>query len=674
MGQAYQSQNNDYPFLRGGGEMGELIRSFNWSQSALGSPHVWPQSLRTTLSIILNSKFPMFLWWGAELTCFYNNAYRPSLGQHGKHPSILGMPAKEAWPEIWEIIKPLIDQVLSGGEPTWSQDQLIPIYRNGELEDVYWTFSYSPVSDESGKPAGVLVTCSETTDTVLAYKALEEKNRELQLAVNSDSQMQKKIRESENNLRHIILQAPVAITIFRGPQYVVEIVNARALELWGRDEREVLGLPILETMTELESQGVKELMDEVYTNGIPYFVTEMPVELLRQGKLQTAWINFVYEPLFDAEGNINGLITTGNEVTAQVVARKNIEESEERYRQALESGDLGTWSIDPDTFAITVSDRFREIFGLPAEGEVSPDELFDQIDPEYQQQISNTIKDAVAANMPSDIEYPLARLVTKERRWVRATGKMFFDDRGNPVHYSGMLMDITERKMDDIRKNDFIGMVSHELKTPLTSLSAYAQMLQIRSKKNEDEFATVALEKVNIQVKKMTNMINGFLNISRLESGKILIVKQPFNLDELIREMIEETRLTVSSHEISFECFEHIRVNADKDKIGSVIANLVSNAIKYSPKGKNINVECRVMDGNVQVSIKDEGMGIKPQDREKLFDRYYRIETKHTQHISGFGIGLYLSAEIIQRHDGRIWVESESGVGSTFYFTIPLSA
>ncbi|HET9053993.1 MAG TPA: PAS domain S-box protein, partial [Cyclobacteriaceae bacterium] len=154
-------------------EMGNLIRAKDWSRTPLGLIHTWPQSLITTLSIILHSKFPMFLWWGPELICFYNDAYRPSLGEAGKHPHILGMRAEEAWSEIWTIIKPLIDQVLAGGGATWSEDQLIPIFRNGRLEDVYWTFSYSPVMDESGEIKGVLVTCSETTKTVLTRKSLE---------------------------------------------------------------------------------------------------------------------------------------------------------------------------------------------------------------------------------------------------------------------------------------------------------------------------------------------------------------------------------------------------------------------------------------------------------------------------------------------------------------------
>jgi signal transduction histidine kinase len=171
----------------------------------------------------------------------------------------------------------------------------------------------------------------------------------------------------------------------------------------------------------------------------------------------------------------------------------------------------------------------------------------------------------------------------------------------------------------------------------------------------------------------MSNMINGFLNVSRLESGKIHVIKHPFDLAELVKEVIKETELTTTKHIINLDSCDRIDVNADRDKIGSVISNLLSNAVKYSPKGRTIMVSCQLINADVRVSIKDEGMGINPQDQEKLFERYYRVETSHTQHISGFGIGLYLSAEIIHQHEGKIWAESESGVGSTFHFTLPLA-
>jgi PAS domain S-box-containing protein len=246
------------------------------------------------------------------------------------------------------------------------------------------------------------------------------------------------------------------------------------------------------------------------------------------------------------------------------------------------------------------------------------------------------------------------------------------DKAGRIIGLSKIARDITEKKMDETRKNDFIGMVSHELKTPLTSLNALLQVANLKLINSPDTFLASAMEKSNVQVKRMTTMINGFLNVSRLESGKILIEKHSFDMEELISEVIDEISITVSSHEITFKPCQPVIVNADHDKISSVISNLVSNAVKYSPKGKKVEVTCELTQETVVVSIKDQGMGIKAHDIAKIFDRYYRVESAHTQHISGFGIGLYLSAEIVRQHHGEIWLESESGVGSVFHFSLPV--
>ena len=172
-----------YGFLTGGGEMGERTRNFDWTKTFLGSPDHWPRSLRSTVATILSSRFPMFLWWGPEMIQFYNDAYRPSLGDDGKHPKALGQKGKDCWPEIWDIIYPLISQVLDTGEATWSEDQLVPIYRNGTIEDVYWTFGYSPVRDDEDNIYGVLVICTETTQKVNYLKQLTESKKELEFTI-----------------------------------------------------------------------------------------------------------------------------------------------------------------------------------------------------------------------------------------------------------------------------------------------------------------------------------------------------------------------------------------------------------------------------------------------------------------------------------------------------------
>jgi signal transduction histidine kinase len=188
-------------FIDGGGEMGKLTREFDWANSALGVPEQWPRSLRTTLGILLHSAFPMFLFWGKDLICFYNDAYRPSLGENGKHPAV-GKKGKEVWREIWHFIGPLITDVMEKGEPVWYEDQYLPIYRNGHMEDVYWTFSYSPAYGDNGAIEGVFVTCVETTGSVNMLRKLEE----------NEMLLQKRVAE---NTREIINQKDLLDSIMR---------------------------------------------------------------------------------------------------------------------------------------------------------------------------------------------------------------------------------------------------------------------------------------------------------------------------------------------------------------------------------------------------------------------------------------------------------------------------
>ncbi len=305
-----ESRSNNLKFLEGGGEMGALTRAKDWSKTPVGPVEGWPQSLRSTLAIVLHSKFPMFLWWGAELICFYNDAYRPSLGQHGKHPSILGLPAAQAWEEIWPIIKPLIDQVLGGGESTWSEDQLIPIFRNGKIEDVYWTFSYSPVIDESAAVAGVLVTCTETTEKVNNLK---------------------KLAESEKRYRSLAEQAPLGILILQGEDFTVEMANQSYLELVDRTESSFVGRGLFESLPEVK-EIVQPLLSNVLKTGIPYYGTEFPVIINKRGNQEVTYFNFVYYPRKDEHGEITGIIVTATDVTGMVNAKHALQKREARFR------------------------------------------------------------------------------------------------------------------------------------------------------------------------------------------------------------------------------------------------------------------------------------------------------------------------------------------------------
>src|SRR5580704_7187940 len=178
----------------GSGEMAEIIRAFDWDKSPLGPVATWSDILVTTVNVLLASRHPMFLWWGPDLVQFYNDGYRPSI-RADKHPAAVGQRGTECWPEIWPIIGPQIEAVMSRGESTWNTNQLVPINRNGKPEEVFWTYSYSPVRDKDGTVRGTLVVCSETTEHVLSERRL----RSL-LAINVDPALQSQLSEEQSVL------------------------------------------------------------------------------------------------------------------------------------------------------------------------------------------------------------------------------------------------------------------------------------------------------------------------------------------------------------------------------------------------------------------------------------------------------------------------------------------
>jgi two-component system, OmpR family, sensor histidine kinase VicK len=242
------------------------------------------------------------------------------------------------------------------------------------------------------------------------------------------------------------------------------------------------------------------------------------------------------------------------------------------------------------------------------------------------------------------------------------------DAEGNIIGLSKIARDITEKKQEEMRKNDFIAMVSHELKTPLTSMKSYLQVLLKVAKKDGHEFRINALTRAEAQAQKMTIMINDFLNLARLEEGKIELRKTRFELHPLVEEIASDAPYMTSGHHIRLVDCEKIILEADRDKIGQVLNNLLSNAIKYSPKGGTITIGCEKLAAKVKIFVKDEGVGISPADQKRLFERFYRSKDEKIKTVSGFGIGLYLVAEILRLHGSRIGVESIEGEGSTFYF------
>ncbi|MDQ3239708.1 MAG: PAS domain-containing sensor histidine kinase [bacterium] len=232
--------------------------------------------------------------------------------------------------------------------------------------------------------------------------------------------------------------------------------------------------------------------------------------------------------------------------------------------------------------------------------------------------------------------------------------------------------DMTQRKELEVQKDEFIGIASHELKTPITTMKGYTQILVKRLEQSKDEKNKYLINNVHIQIDRLTSLIEDLLNVNRIEAGKLVFNKKNFDLNKLIKKIVVDFQYTTETHQIAREGVIKEEVYADQSRVEQVLSNLIANAIKYSPKGDKVIVRVDSYKKNIIVSVKDFGFGIDRHDQVRIFDRFYRTKDKEEMNVSGFGLGLYISAEIIKRHRGRIWVESTKGKGSTFYFTLPI--
>jgi PAS domain S-box-containing protein len=219
--------------------------------------------------------------------------------------------------------------------------------------------------------------------------------------------------------------------------------------------------------------------------------------------------------------------------------------------------------------------------------------------------------------------------------------------------------------------DEFISVASHELKTPVTSLKGFTQLLYRRFKRKGDEEALRFLGRMDSQLNKLTNLINDLLDISRIRAGKLEYRDEPFDLDVLAHEIVENAQATVQTHHLLLENPVKVHVSGDRERIGQVLTNLLTNAIKYSPDADIVVLQVEAKGNEAVVSVQDFGIGIGKDHQQKIFDRFYQVNDKDLL-PSGLGLGLYLAHEIVKHHHGRIWVESHKGEGSTFRFTLPL--
>lgn len=333
-------------FLAGDGQMAALTRAYDWSQKSIGSFEKWPQSLKTVVSMLLHSDFPMFLWWGPEMIQFYNDAYRPSLGENGKHPHALGQHGKDCWPEIWDTIFPLIDQVKTTRKSFFIEDSLIPIDRNGRLENVYWTFSYSAIIGEAGTVDGVLVVCNETTKKI---ESLHEIERSKKLVKNSEERFATAV------------QAVEGIVWTNNAEGKMVGVQPGWAQLTGQTYEEYQGYGWANAVHPDDAQASVDAWQEAVSQK-KTFEFEHRVKTAG-GEWRRFYIKAI--PFRDSGGDINEWVGVHTDVTEQRRSQERLKESESRFQNLIRDATVAiVVLIGPDMRVKIVNEAYGKLIGL----------------------------------------------------------------------------------------------------------------------------------------------------------------------------------------------------------------------------------------------------------------------------------------------------------------------
>jgi PAS domain S-box-containing protein len=810
-----------FHFLQDGGEMGALTRAYDWSQSPVGPIEGWPQTLKTTVGTLLHSGFPMFLWWGDDMIQFYNDAYRPSLGDEGKHPRALGQKAIDCWPEIWSIIYPLIDQVRTSGKSFFLEDQLVPIFRNGKIEDVYWSFSYSAVIGDNDEIEGVLVICTETTKKVNTLIQIEKAQRDL--------------AQSEHNLRSFILQAPIAMCILKGPKHIVEIANDRMYDLWGYPREAMLGEPVFDHLVDARYEGFETLLDNVFRTGETYTAYGAPVTLNRAGRKQLLYVHFVYEALREADGTITGTMVVAVDVTEELITRKKLEESENKIRALVQSAPFPIGVYEGTDMRITMMNQaIIDVWGKGNEligktyHEVLPElegqQIYQQLDRVFrigepfharnqrvdlvvdgkpktfyfnysftplfdhdgkvygvmntaadvtdlniaklkveqsEQNFRNMVKQAPVAmtimtgpdhvvevandlilelwgkkpdavlNKPifeglpeskgqgleellhnvfttgqpfvaNELPIVLLRNGRREKVYQNFVYEPYRDSNGQILGVLAITIDVTSQvlarhqieevvkeRTESLRRTNaelsqFAYITSHDLQEPARKINTFIEMLWKALGTEIDPRAKTYLQKIDNSAARMLTLIRDVLAFSQLSISSYDFVS--VDLNKILEEVSSDFELLIDQKHCTVMSDKLPVIDAIPVQMSQLFSNLVSNALKFAtadkencltikaaifgPEGTAESHTMKATDAYCRIDFQDTGIGFNQANAEQIFDIFQRLHSKFE--YQGTGIGLAMCKKIAENHGGQIFATSSPGAGATFTVILPL--
>ena len=556
----------------GGGEMGDLVRTFRWEDTSLGPISCWPQSLRTAVQIILNSRYAMFIWWGPQLLNLYNDPYRTFLG--AKHPEALGRSARQVWSEIWDQIGPRTEAVLHRGESTFDKALLLMMARHGYLEETYFTFSYSPLPADDGSIGGIFCAVTEETDGVIDKRRLG-----------------------------LLREVTAVMTDARTPG---EVCHAAARRL--QDARRDLPFSLIYL---LEPDGVT--LSRASHAGID------------AGHRAAAPTLSLADPA--APWPLREVIETGNP--------QLVENLPERFTD-LPRGD---WNVPPDCAVLLPITRQgqKRPAGVLIAG-LNPHRRFDEQFRGFVTVLSTQIAGALAN----------ATAHEEERKRAQQLAEL------------------------DLAKTRFFSNVSHEFRTPLTLLLGPLEDLLDGTGSHLPEKERDELEMARRNALRLLKLVNTLLDFSRLEAGRGEAHYEPVNLGALTAEIASVFRSAMEKAGLHFTVIcEDLDepVYVDREMWEKIVLNLLSNAFKFTFTGE-VALSLRAVNGAVELSVRDTGIGIPQSELGRIFERFHRVESSRARNHEGTGIGLALVQALVRLHGGSVTVQSREGHGSTFRVTI----
>lgn len=354
---------------------------------------------------------------------------------------------------------------------------------------------------------------------------------------------------------------------------------------------------------------------------------------------------------------------------ARLEAEEKLKASEENYKAIVNQSVSGIFKLSSDGHILFTNDYFAKMLGYNRE-ELLQLTVKDIVHPFDLDKTFAGFNTMVVSGQPFEVE---KRLKRKDQSviWVTNYAAPLFDSLKQPIGALVVSVDISRQKAVEQQKDEFISIASHELKTPLTSVKAYGQLVQQTSKEGNAEELADMIGRMNLHIDRLVNLVGTILDTTKLERQEYSVNLEKLDINELISEKVKENQLAAPHFRFIFNPCEKAWVYGDKISLGQVLNNLISNAVKYSPHGSVITIDCGQSESYIKVCVTDEGIGISEKDQEKVFDKYYRSVGLLESGRSGIGLGLYLCGEIIRRHNGTIGVTSILGSGTTFYFTIP---